>query len=105
MIIIISIEYDDGVENAYKSVILDDGNKKKHIFNTGNIVVDYFNCIKYLILEYDTINLYRSSTFDHFVFDNPDYIFKKFNDINFIIHKSMKNYSWKKLKKYVDERS
>jgi hypothetical protein len=74
---VININYDDGNKEdlGYKSVDVSYNNLKKNkIFNSGNFVKDWFDCIKFCIIEMPNDELVsHSSSINHFIMDGAPY--------------------------------
>src|SRR5690606_16097134 len=75
---VININYDEGNEMdlGYESVEISyDNLKSKKVFNSGNFVKDWFDCIKFCILELPDGNhpIVHSSSVDHFFMDGAKY--------------------------------
>lgn len=108
-----SINYNGPGQEGYESVTV--GNK---IFNSGNIIVDWFNSMKYISTipddEYE-IQMFSSSV-DHFIMDGNDYntayLKQTDNEVFELIHEHVDRgimffvpngvkWAWEELKTYV----
>jgi hypothetical protein len=69
----VSIKY-NGINETlkYESVHLSTYDNKELIFNSGNFVKDWFDCIKYCCTELSE-SIRHSSVVDHFFFDGAEY--------------------------------
>lgn len=74
---VISIDYNDGNKKdlGYKSVDLSYNNlKSKKVFNSGNFVKDWYDCIKFCITKIqNTEPIMHSSSVNHFFMDGANY--------------------------------
>lgn len=70
-----SINYDEPNPKTYESVRFgyENGNKEK-IFNSGDFVKDWYDCVKFIIqLESNEYAHCNSSTVDHFIMDGAPF--------------------------------
>ena len=119
---VINIDYDidknDNIIYNLTDISYDFSLKKKKIFNSGNFVVDWYNCIKFIAIELqDSKELFLfSSSVDHFIMDDAPYdiayLIKKNNKhlltykdngegLKFFVNKNEKP-SWKELNDYCE---
>lgn len=74
---VINIEYNDGNKKdlGYKYVELDyNGLKSKKVFNSGNFVKDWYDCLKFVITKLQSKeSVGHSSSVNHFFMDGAKY--------------------------------
>lgn len=74
---VISIDYNDGNKKdlGYKSIDVSYNNlKSKKVFNSGNFVKDWYDCIKFCITKIqNTEPIMHSSSVNHFFMDGANY--------------------------------
>jgi len=73
---VIGINYDDGNKKklGYESVSLSLMlNDEDILFNTGDFVKDWYDCIKYVIINEIDEPIMHSSSVDHFIMDGAPY--------------------------------
>ena len=91
------IDYDENNQSSYKRLIIhyDNVDKEETIFfDTGDIIIDYIDYIKWVSKKENIIYEVRSSSWDHFFMDgdeivplhidhnNEDRVIKDFQNIN-----------------------
>jgi len=65
------INYDEGNPESYESVYLSLNGDEKKIFDTGDFVQDWYDCIKYLIKN--GFGVADSSVVNHFIMDGAPF--------------------------------
>lgn len=73
------INYDEGNEKdlGYESVDISYGGNQEKIFNSGNFVKDWFDLVKFIIMELSETepHFVGSSSVDHFFMDGADELY------------------------------
>jgi len=72
------INYDDGNEDLnYESVRIHYGKDEEKLFNSGNFVKDWFDLVKFIIMELSQTESHfvGSSDVDHFFMDGADKLY------------------------------
>ncbi len=73
---VVSIQYDEGKKKNlnYKSVQLSyNWGEDKKLFNTGNFVKDWYDCIKFMIMNINDEPVSHSSSVNHFIMDGAKF--------------------------------
>jgi len=69
-----SINYEEPNPETYKSVEIHDFNDNKTVFNSGDFVKDWFDLIKFVIMELENEPFHGcSSTVNHFIMDGAPF--------------------------------
>lgn len=73
------INYDEGNEQdlGYKSVRIHYGEDEEKVFNSGNFIKDWFDLVKFIIMELNQTESHfvGSSDVDHFFMDGADELY------------------------------
>jgi len=87
---LITIDWDGDTQDSYRGIIMKQNNEKIKDFNTGDLVIDWLNCLIYMSETYDATkdeNQMRYSTdysFDSFFYTkNPKWHNKCMKDNSF----------------------
>ena len=67
-----SIEYDEPDVSTYKHVKISYGENQKKIFDSGDFVKDWYNLIKFIVLNLEEYPIVGSSSVDHFFMDGAN---------------------------------
>ena len=108
-----SINYSEGKKKLnYKSVEISYNNlKKKKVFDSGNFVKDWYDCVKFIIMKLGNSEHHmNSSTVNHFIMDGAPYdsawlntdntpklVYKYFKGIELFVPKGTKP-TWEELR-------
>jgi hypothetical protein len=110
---VISISYVEPDVTTYENVNISCNNGIKQKFDSGNFIIDWYNAIKYCVINLDEIIMFSSSV-NHFITDGklydsaylfiiddkPVFKYDDYNGIEHFVPKGMK-YTWEEYKKLV----
>lgn len=85
---VFGINYDEETQESYESVYLYYGKNEKKLFDSGDIIVDFIDMLKFSV-DINELTI-GSSSFDHFIMDGDTYVGREFQGIEHIVTKDIK---------------